>query len=75
MKNFRRFSAGALALGFVLGTYRGYVALWEDGYPDPRQIYPCPVVSLPLADQAALEEGVRARSRMELELLLEDYLS
>jgi len=62
-------------LGFLLGSFRGYVALWDEDDPDPKHIFPCPVASLPEADQKALEEGVYARSEMELNILLEDYLS
>ena len=64
-----------LILGFLLGSFKGYLALWEDGKPEPVQIFPCAVDTLPEADQAQLEQGVRARSRLELNELLETYLS
>ena len=70
----KRYIAAA-ALAFLLGSYKGYLALWKDGKSDPCQIFPCPVDSLPEADRIALEEGILARSRIELDQILEDYLS
>lgn len=64
-----------LLLGLFLGSYKGYVALWEDGAEGPRQIFPCQVSSLPPADQTALEEGIRVRDQEELARLMEDFLS
>ena len=64
-----------LLLAFLLGSHKGYLALWKDGRPEPFQIYPVKVETLPEADQKALETGVRARSELELASLLEDYLS
>lgn len=65
----------SLAAGFLLGSHNGYLALWEDGKADPRQIFPCPVASLPEADRLALEEGIHVRDLERLQQLLEDYLS
>lgn len=70
-----RITAAAIVLGFLLGSFKGYVALWKDGNPEPIQIFPCPVDTLPETDQNALEQGIHARSEMELNGLLEDYLS
>lgn len=64
-----------LSAGLVLGSYRGFVALFEDDKTEPRQIYPYRIESLPEKDQAALEEGIPVRSEKALEHLLEDYLS
>ena len=61
-----------LAAGFLLGSHNGYLALWEDGKEDPRQIFPCPVSSLPEADQTALQEGIRVRDMERLQQLLAD---
>ena len=72
---FTKTAAMLLALTFVLGSYKGYLALWEDNDPDPKQIFPCPVSSLPQADQEALEKGIYIGSNNELSRLLEDYLS
>lgn len=65
----------ALLLYVVVGTWKGYVALFDKGAEEPRQIFPYPVASLPPADQAALEEGIVIRNDRDLQQLLEDYLS
>lgn len=64
-----------LLLSFVLGSYKGYVALFNKGAEEPRQIYPYQVSTLPPADQQALEEGIVVRTEEQLNKLLEDYLS
>jgi len=64
-----------MALYLVLGTWKGYVALFQQGKSEPRQIFPTQVSSLPPADQQALEEGIVVRSGKKLQQLLEDYLS
>ena len=64
-----------LALYLVLGSWKGYVALFEKGSEEPRQIFPCPVDTLPPEDQLALENGIPIRSRKALQEVLEDYLS
>ena len=64
-----------LALYLVLGSWKGYVALFQQGKSEPRQIFPTQVSSLPEADQQALEEGIIVRSDKKLQQLLEDYLS
>ena len=64
-----------LILYLVLGTWKGYVALFQQGKTEPRQIFPTPVSSLPPEDQKALEEGIVVRSDKKLQQLLEDYLS
>ena len=64
-----------LLLYVVLGSWKGYVALFEAGAAEPRQIFPTTVASLPPADQAALENGIKVRNERDLQQLLEDYLS
>ena len=64
-----------IILGFLLGNYKGYLALWKENTPDPFQIFPLCIESLPEEDQNALEKGIPARSELELQQLLEDYLS
>lgn len=73
--NKKRVFSSVLALYVILGSWEGYVALFEKGRSEPRQIFPCPVASLPLTDQAALEEGILIRNERDLNQLLEDYLS
>ena len=60
---------------YLLGSHKGYLALWKEGQPEPFQIYPVKVSSLPERDRLALEEGIAARSDIELSSLLEDFLS
>ena len=38
----------------LLGSWKGYVALFEKGKEEPRQIFPCLVDSLPDEDQQIL---------------------
>lgn len=64
-----------LLLYVVLGTWKGYIALFDAGKSEPKQIFPYPVASLPIADQQALEEGIIVRNDRDLQQLLEDYLS
>lgn len=65
----------ALLLFLVLGSFKGYVALFDEGAQEPKQIFPYQVAALPPADQAALEEGIVIRNDTQLSQLLEDYLS
>ena len=51
-----------LALYVVLGTWKGYVALFDKGKDEPRQIFPNTVASLPPEDQAALVKGIVVRN-------------
>ena len=74
MRKTRLLCAAAL-LYVVLGSWKGYVALFDDGASEPRQIFPYPVAALPAADQQALEKGIVARNERDLQQLLEDYLS
>ena len=64
-----------LALYLLLGSWKGYVALFENGKEEPRQIFPCPVSTLPEADRQALEQKIPVRNNRDLQQILEDYLS
>ena len=70
-----RYLSALFALMFLLGNYKGYLALWKEDREDPVQIFPLQVSSLPEQDQATLERGIPARSETELSSLLEDFLS
>ena len=63
------------ALYLLLGSWKGYVALFEKGREEPRQIFPCPVDTLPEPDRAALTEKIPIRNARDLQQVLEDYLS
>lgn len=71
----RRLLSSLLALYVILGSWKGYVALFDEDATEPRQIYPCKVISLPQADQQALESGILIRNQRDLDRLLEDFLS
>lgn len=73
--NVKKLLSAMLLLYVVLGTWKGYIALFDAGREEPRQIFPYQVSSLPPADQQALEEGIVVRNDRDLQQLLEDYLS
>ena len=64
-----------LVLYLLLGSWKGYVALFESGKEEPRQIFPCRVDTLPEQDQLALEEKIPIRNQRDLQQVMEDYLS
>lgn len=72
---YKRTLTSLMALYVVLGCWKGYVAIFEKGRSEPRQIFPTLVDTLPPADQAALEQGIIVRNQRDLDQLLEDYLS
>ncbi len=63
------------ALYLLLGSWKGYVALFEKDREEPRQIFPCLISSLPEPDQQALLEKIPIRNERDLQQALEDYLS
>jgi len=73
--NIKKTLSTLLLLYVVLGTWKGYIALFDGGKSEPRQIFPNQVASLPQADQEALEKGIIVRNDRDLQQLLEDYLS
>ena len=74
-RNTQSILAAGLALVYLLGSYKGYLALWADGNPDPKQIFPCPINSLPQEDREALERGIYIGNSESLSRYLEDFLS
>lgn len=71
----RRFFSAVMLLYVIVGSWKGYVALFDEDQTEPKQIFPYKVSSLPTADQQALEEGILVRNDRDLKQLLEDYLS
>lgn len=71
----RNFTVAILALGWILGTYQGRIALWQEGNARPIRIFPYSAAALPREDQLALEKGIAITTREDLQHLLEDYLS
>lgn len=72
---FQRILPPVLMLYLILGSYKGYIALFDEGNSEPRQIFPNQVITLPMEDQQKLAEGILIRSDHQLRQLLEDYLS
>lgn len=72
---FQRILPRVLLLYLILGCYKGYIALFDEGSTEPRQIFPNQVITLPMEDQQRLAEGILIRSDHQLQQLLEDYLS
>ena len=64
-----------LVFTLFLGSYRGYVAIYEKDAEEPKQVFPYRVDTLPDADQKMLEERIRVKDENQLNQLLEDYLS
>lgn len=63
-----------LCLGFLMGIYRGRIALWWGNESTPSYILPVPVFILSQEDRNALSEGIRFDSMEELKTLLDEYL-
>lgn len=64
-----------LLLCCLLGSYNGYIALWNQGERQPVKVFPYQVASLPPADQAALKQGIIIKDKSMLQEILQDYLS
>lgn len=64
-----------LAFYLILGTWKGYLALFEQDAWEPRQIFPMAAEALPEEDQIALDQGIVIYNERDLNQLLEDYLS
>lgn len=71
----RGLSSVIAAFLVIVGSWKGYLALFDPGKQEPKQIFPRLVSSLPEVDQKALEAGISVRNQRDLESLLEDYLS
>ena len=74
MRHQKRLAAIA-ALYFVLGCWKGHIALFREDASEPWQIFPNKAEFLPEADRLALEKGILIRNERDLNQLLEDYLS
>ena len=58
-----------------LGIHNGYLALFDEGQPQPLMVLPYRAEIYPQEDQKALQQGIRYESQQELSQLLEDFLS
>ena len=70
----RKFFSLLLCLGFLMGIYRGRIALWYNGEKTPSYILPIPVFILPQDDRNALANGIRFDTIEDLKRLLDEYL-
>ena len=75
MKPFYYYIYITLICSFLLGIKDGYIALWRDGCNEPIAVFPYRAHMLPEADKAALEDGITVTDELQLQQLLEDYLS
>ena len=71
----KHFALLPLMLGFILGCHKEYIALWEEGAAEPRQVFPYKITVLPPSDQEMLKKGIHVKTIEELSQLVEDYLS
>lgn len=71
----KQFLSYLLLMGFLLGSYKGRLAVWKDDDPEPYRIYPCPVYLLPKEERDALQQGIRIESMDDLSNFLENFLS
>ena len=60
---------------FYLGTYNGYLALWQKGQHEPVRIYPYSAEVYTKIDQTALKNGIVIEDIATLEKYLDDYIS
>ncbi len=65
----------ALLLAGYLGIYQGQLALFRDGDPLPKEVFPYAVYLYPPAQQQMLREGIPFSDEAQLHRLLENYLS
>lgn len=73
-KTFRKIGTLLPALTFLLGIHEGRLTLWRSDDPHPVQIYDIRADSLPPADQLMLRRGIRAETREELWVILENFM-
>ena len=63
------------AVKYTLGAYGGKLALFEDGFAMPVEIYDVLLSELPEAEQNKINNGIKAYSDEEALKLIEDYTS
>ena len=75
MSTIRRVTSAIMALTFLSGIYRGYIAIWQTEDPQPKWVLPYSADLLPQKDRLTLSQGIRLHSREDLTRFLEDYCS
>lgn len=73
MKHTRCILCSILLTVFLLGSHRGYIALWQNDDPEPLKILPYKVQMLPPEDQKKLKQGIKIQSFADLSRILEDF--
>ncbi len=64
-----------LLMTFFIGSYRGYVAVWENNCTEPFKVFPYCIRFFPEEDRKLLENRIPAGTSEELTSLLEDLIS
>lgn len=59
---------------YIIGIYKGYVAVYKYGIDKPVKITDVPVSSLTQGDTLILAKGIRVADEDELNKRLEDYV-
>ena len=67
--------ATMLLFGFLVGCYRGRIAVWKDDDPEPCRVFPCLVSILPKKDREALYKGIRIEDMDDVNQFLINFLS
>lgn len=70
-----RFLSLLFCFGFLLGIYRGKIAIWKSGDKNPAFVSPYSASLLPEADQKRLKDGIYFETESQLRKAVEDYLS
>lgn len=60
---------------YIIKEYNGKLAVFESGSDTPFRITDLDISVLPEADRKALQNGIKAANRKELNRILEDYCS
>lgn len=60
---------------YIVKTFDGSIAVFENGKDTPFKVTSVPINSLPYADQEILKNGIIVNGKNELKDLLEDYCS
>lgn len=58
---------------YIIGIYKGYVAVYEYGGDSPLEITDVPVTTLTKGDILLLTKGIEAADEQEMRKRLEDY--